>query len=45
MNGARARVIRIRVRVHVRAMHWGRSGVGVEIYIEQGLDGVRASSA
>ena len=23
MNGARARVIRIRVRVHVRAMHWG----------------------
>jgi hypothetical protein len=45
LNGARARVIRIRVRVHVRAMHWGRSGVGVEIYIEQGLDGVRASSA
>ena len=47
MNGARARVIRIRVRgsiLELCIVGYKKSGVGVKV-IEQGLDGVRASSA
>jgi len=46
LNGARARVIRIRVRGSILELCIGvyRSAPGVKV-IEQGLDGVRASSA